>query len=185
MQNGDFQSSNDGWSNYGTTDSTSVVVTDWEFPGDQAMQVVETGQTAGPEMRDIRVVAGAQMTLSVFFNLVSIEGQTGQQRLEHPLYVRIFKWSSRAYINEIGIGDVHVGQGWTYAEKVFTVPSDTTALGIGLYTRAHGLGAGNGGPCPSSGCTITVQWDKVSLVQQVPTHRECGPSDDCSKNEGE
>ena len=185
LSNGGFQSDTTGWDNYGTTDATSIVVTDWEFPGDKAIQVIQTRSTAGPEVRNVRVVPGAQMTLSVFFNLVSIEGGTGRNRESHPLYARIFKWSSRSYINEIGIGDVHVGQGWTYAEKVFTVPSDTTALGIGLYTRAHGLGDGYGGACPSGGCTITVQWDKISLVQHAPTHHECGSVEDCTRNEGE
>ena len=75
-----------------------------------AIQVVETAAVSGgPEMRNILVVPGAIMKLSCYFNLVSITGGTGNARTTHPLYVRVFKWSSRDYMTEISIGDVHAG----------------------------------------------------------------------------
>ena len=147
ITNGDFQQSNDGWGNYGTTDATTLVTTNWQYPGDVAIQVVNTGGFAGPEMTDIHVVPGAQMKLSFYFNVINITGATG--RSTHPLYARIFRWDDRTYMTECGIGDVHVGQGWTYGEKAFSIPADVTRIGIGLYTRGTGLSASSGA-CPSA-----------------------------------
>ena len=186
VQDGEFQCAQlpCGWSTdgpHGADDpsdpaSVAIVETNWQFPGDQAVQVVKTGGgIAGIEKRNVSVVPGRDYTASVFFNLISIAG-TVDIGASHPIYVRLFEWDSGLYINEIRIGAVHAGRGWTYAEKKFTVPDNTNRLGIGLYMRQMGMSF-------CSNCTVTVQFDKVSLVQHVRAYQQCKSDSACAKNE--
>ena len=65
-------------------------------------------------------------------------------------------------------------------DQLRRIPVDLLADG-GKHGGGIGVGDGHGGACPSSGCTITVQWDKVALVNTPPTYRECTYAD-CHAN---
>lgn len=184
--NGDFSdASGAGWmQSVNSPTSSERVLTNWSYPGDAAWEVVETEHTAGIYQVGITVVPGARYTASCFFNIVSITGETGTARQpgEHPLYLRVFNSVGRVYIGEIMMGSMHAGQGWTYAEYSFQVPDGVSDMGVGLYTRQRGLLSTNPACDNSTGCTITVQWDKIALVQQAPVYRECGPELVCHRN---
>jgi len=172
IKNGDF-SSNSSWVTYDITSPSTAKLTANGVTGN-AYEVTAT-DTRGVEQQDISVVPGATYKLSVSFSLVSITGEkTGAARSagKHPAYVRIFQWSSRKYMGEIGVGDSHKGKGWTRGEYTFTIPSDTAAIGIGLYSRGSGLGKDHCNGTDGK-CTIKILWDEVSLVQQTNSTRTC------------